>query len=58
MTVVSTIGRGAASGLAGVLIWTAVAVLVLDTVDPRRALAVGVAIGVAVTVVAAIDALR
>ncbi|WP_251341670.1 hypothetical protein [Haloplanus halophilus] len=48
MTVVSTLGRGAASGLAGALVWIGVSLLFLGTPDPRRAAAAGLALGVAV----------
>jgi hypothetical protein len=48
VTVVSTLGRGAASGLAGALVWIAVSLLVLGAPEPRRAAAVGLVLGVAV----------
>jgi len=50
MTVVSTLGRGAASGLAGVLVWIGVSLLFFGAPDPRRAAAAGLALGVAVVV--------
>jgi hypothetical protein len=50
MTAVSTLGRGAASGLAGVLAWIAVSLLFFGAPDPRRAAAAGLALGVAVVV--------
>jgi hypothetical protein len=53
MTVVSTLGRGAASGLAGALVWIAASVLVVGTPDPRRAAVAGVALAVAVVAVTA-----
>lgn len=53
MTVVSTLGRGAASGLAGALVWIAVSLLVVGTPDPRRAVVAGVVLAVAVSGVAA-----
>jgi len=58
MTVVSTLGRGAASGLAGALVWIAVSLLVLGTPDPRRAALAGLALGVLVAGFAAVTALR
>jgi len=54
MTVVSTLGRGAASGLAGALVWIGVALFVLGAPDPRRAALVGLALGVVVAVVTAL----
>jgi len=53
MTVVSTLGRGAASGLAGALVWIAASVLVVGTPDPRRAAVAGVVLAVAVGAVTA-----
>jgi hypothetical protein len=58
MTHVLTLGRGAASGLTGVLVWVAVSLLVLGVPDPRRAVVAGLALGVAVTVVAELARLR
>ena len=52
MTVVSTLGRGAASGLAGALVWTAVSLLFLGAPDPQRAALVGLAVAAVVTGVA------
>jgi hypothetical protein len=54
MTVVSTLGRGAASGLAGALAWAVVAVLLVGTPDPRRAAVAGLVLGVAVVVASAL----
>lgn len=54
MTVVSTLGRGAASGLAGTLAWIAVSLLLLGTPDPRRAVVAGLVLGVAVAVATAL----
>jgi hypothetical protein len=53
MTVVSTLGRGAASGLAGALVWIAASLLLVGTPDPRRAAVAGVALAVLVSVVTA-----
>jgi hypothetical protein len=44
MTVVSTLGRGAASGLAGALAWVSISVLLFDTPDPRWAAVAGLAV--------------
>jgi hypothetical protein len=54
MTVVSTLGRGAASGLAGALAWIAVSVLFLGTPDPQRAAVAGLALAVLVATVTAV----
>jgi hypothetical protein len=51
---ISTLGRGAASGLAGALVWIGVSLLVLDTPDPQRAALAGLALGVAVAGVTAL----
>jgi hypothetical protein len=48
MTVISTLGRGAASGLAGALVWIGVSLLVVDTPDPRRAALAGLVLGAVV----------
>jgi hypothetical protein len=58
MSVVSTLGRGAASGLAGVLVWIGVSLLVFGAPDPWRAAAAGAALAVAVAVVTALARLR
>ena len=54
MTVVSTLGRGAASGLAGALVWIAASVLVVGTPDPQRAAVAGIALAVLVAGVTAV----
>jgi len=54
MTVVSTLGRGAASGLAGALAWVAVSLLFVGTPDPRRAAVVGLALAALVAAVTAV----
>ena len=54
MTVVSTLGRGAASGLAGALVWIAVSLLFLGAPDPQRAAVVGLVVAVLVAAVTAI----
>jgi hypothetical protein len=54
MTVVSTLGRGAASGLAGTLAWIAASLLVLGTPDPRRAAVAGLALASLVAAVTAV----
>jgi hypothetical protein len=54
MTVVSTLGRGAASGLAGALVWVAASLLVLGTPDPQRAAVAGIALAVLVAGVTAV----
>lgn len=51
---ISTLGRGAASGLAGMLVWIGVSVLFVSTADPRRAALAGLAVGAAVAVVTAV----
>jgi hypothetical protein len=53
MTVVSTLGRGAASGLAGALVWIAASLLFLGTPDPQRAAVAGIALAVVVSGVTA-----
>jgi hypothetical protein len=53
MTVVSTLGRGAASGLAGAFVWFAASLLLVGTPDPRRAAVAGGALAVAVIAVTA-----
>jgi len=58
MTVVSTLGRGAASGLAGALVWIGVSLLLLGTPDPRRAALAGLALGVVVAGLAGITKRR
>jgi hypothetical protein len=58
MTRLSTLGRGAASGLAGALVWTAVSALLLGAPDPRHAAVAGLALGAAVVVVAELARLR
>ncbi|MFB6100986.1 MAG: hypothetical protein ABEJ73_00285 [Haloplanus sp.] len=58
MSVVSTLGRGAASGLAGALVWIAVSLLFLGSPDPSRAAIGGVALGVAVVAVTLLGRLR
>jgi len=54
MTVVTTLGRGAASGLAGALVWVAVSALFRGGPDPRRAAAAGVVVALAVAAVTAL----
>jgi len=54
MTVVSTLGRGAASGLAGALAWVAVSLLFVGAPDPRRAAVVGLALAALVAAVTAV----
>jgi hypothetical protein len=54
MTVVSTLGRGAASGLAGALVWIAVSLLFLGAPDPRRAAVAGLVVAVLVVAVTAL----
>lgn len=58
MTHLSTLGRGAASGLAGALVWIAVSVLFLGTPDPRRAAVAGLALATLVAVAAELARLR
>ncbi|WP_435067330.1 hypothetical protein [Haloplanus sp. C73] len=58
MTVVTTLGRGAASGLAGALVWLAVSVLAFGTPEPVRAAVAGVALGALVALVTALARLR
>lgn len=58
MTNVSTLGRGAASGLAGALVWVAVSLLFLGVPDPRRAAVAGLALAVAVAVVTELARVR
>jgi|GEM_PF-3273431 len=58
MTVVSTLGRGAASGLSGACVWVAVSVLAYGTPDPRRAALFGVALGLLVALTTAVAKLR
>jgi len=62
MTLVSTLGRGAASGLASALVWVAVSVLFLGAPDPRAAApsaaAVGGGLALAVVLVALLARLR
>lgn len=58
MTVVTTLGRGAASGLAGALVWTAVSVLAFGTLDPVRTVAAGAALGTLVVLMTALARLR
>jgi hypothetical protein len=55
---ISTLGRGAASGLAGALVWIGVSVLVTGTADPRRAALASLAPGTVVGVATAATALR
>ncbi|RMB24174.1 hypothetical protein [Haloplanus aerogenes] len=52
---ISTLGRGAASGLAGALVWIGVSLLFLGTPDPQRAAVAGLVLAV---LVAAVTALR
>jgi len=42
---ISTLGRGAASGLAGALVWVGVSVLVVGAADPQRAALASLALG-------------
>jgi hypothetical protein len=58
MSLVATLGRGAASGLAGALAWVAASVLILGAPSPRRAALVGLGIGLAVVAVTAVARLR
>jgi hypothetical protein len=58
MTVTTTLGRGAASGLAGALVWLAASVLLVGDPAPRRAAVAGLALGVAVVAVTALARLR
>jgi len=51
---ISTLGRGAASGLAGALAWVGVSVIVVGTADPQRAALAGLALAVAVALVTAL----
>ncbi|MFB6195808.1 MAG: hypothetical protein ABEI80_06530 [Haloplanus sp.] len=51
MSVVSTLGRGAASGLSGALVWIGVSLLAFGRLDPRSAAIAGAALGVAVVAV-------
>jgi len=57
MTVVSTLGRGAASGLAGALVWVAVSLLFLGAPDPQRAAVAGLVVAVVVAAVTAVTRL-
>jgi hypothetical protein len=58
MALVSTLGRGAASGMAGALVWAAIAVLFLGGADPRRAAAAGVALALVVAAMTGLVRLR
>jgi len=58
MTVVSTLGRGAVSGLAGALVWIGVSLLAFGTPDPRRAAVAGLALAIVVAVVAGVTGRR
>jgi hypothetical protein len=58
MTVVTTLGRGAASGLVGALVWLAVSVLAFGAPEPVRAAVAGVALGALVALVTALARLR
>jgi hypothetical protein len=58
MTLVSTLGRGAASGLAGALVWVAGSLLFLGTPDPQRAAVAGLVLAVLVAGVAGATAIR
>ncbi|WP_338741016.1 hypothetical protein [Haloplanus salilacus] len=58
MTHVSALGRGAASGFAGILVWAAVSLLFLGVPDPRRAAVAGLAVAVAVAVATELASLR
>jgi hypothetical protein len=58
MRVVSTLGRGAASGLAGALVWVAVSLLFVGAPDPRRAAAVGLVLAAVVAVVTGVAGRR
>jgi len=55
---ISTLGRGAASGLAGALVWLGVSLLAFGAPDPRRAVLAGLALGALVAAVTAFGRLR
>lgn len=58
MSVATTLGRGAASGLAGALVWVAVSTLAFGAPDPQRAAVAGVALAALVALVTSIGRVR
>jgi len=58
MTVVSTLGRGAASGLAGALAWVGASLLLVGAPDPERAAVAGLVLAAVVAGATGITARR
>ena len=58
MSLYTALGRGAASGLAGALVWVVLARYVFGEPDPQQATLVAVTIGVVVAVWTAAQQLR